>query len=530
MSRTRHADPGGDVRQEKWCSSYESGLYANAVARRCQSLPPEDRDCVYFLLYRSHAPGGLKRVAADLRTRFADRIGTPSMLKFSRGQKERCTAAQVRKIRNELPPELHDRFLLRGELSGPEEMSRLGFGRELAADVDAEALFDLKRTQAARRARVADASDARPRAYPIDAFAEVCREASEGLEACLAELCLNPGNSLKDASPWYFPGLTKALREYHEAWVEAQRKDVVVTEIGKRVYETLDFALEEKCLVAVEGLARMGKTFAAKQWCAEHPGRARYVQVPSTNDENSFLREIARALGLGCGQSLKGSQIRTKVENTLRSGDLMLVFDEGWALWPMQSRVRDTWPRRIVWVMTALVNHGVPCAIVSTPQFTKSQKVIEKGTHWTSEQFIGRIIHFEQLPATLSAADLRAVAKVIFPEGQKEAIDGLVAYARNSAKYLAGVEAVVKRARFVARRAGRAQATTVDIRNAMRDSVVPSDSALAQALGLVKRSRKGSGKRAAAPLQDACSVRKADPDSGQGACVGREQAVGAGVK
>jgi len=44
-------------------------------------------------------------------------------------------------------------------------------------------------------------------------------------------------------------------------------------------------------LTLIEGLAGMGKTFSAKVWCEQHPGQARYVQVPTTTDDASFHAE-----------------------------------------------------------------------------------------------------------------------------------------------------------------------------------------------------------------------------------------------
>jgi hypothetical protein len=219
------------------------------------------------------------------------------------------------------------------------------------------------------------------------------------------------------------------------------------------------------------------------------------VEVPSTNDETSFYRAIAKGLGIGAGQSLKGGQVRQKVEDTLQGGDLLLVLDEAHYLWPQQARIRDALPRRLNWIMTALVNHGVSVALITTPQFLKTQRVVEKATHWTSGQFIGRISHYETLPETLTEADLAAVARRLFPEGDESAITGLVCYARTSSKYLAGIEQIVKRARFLARRDGRVQASALDVASALESSVIPSDTALAHALGVAPQCHVTASRR-----------------------------------
>jgi histone H3/H4 len=148
--------------------------------------------------------------------------------------------------------------------------------------------------------------------------------------------------------------------------------------------------------------------------------------------------------------------------------------------------------------MTALVNAGVPVVLVTTPQFLKNQKAMEARTCWTSEQFTGRIGHYEKLPDSLSEADLANVARSVLPEGDAKSIELLVEYAQSSAKYLAGIDAVVCRSRFLAARAHRKEVTRADVKQAIQQAVIPSDSALAQALA--EPQAKGRGKRFNGPL------------------------------
>ncbi len=81
-----------------------------------------------------------------------------------------------------------------------------------------------------------------------------------------------------DESPlWYFPALVESLAELHEIRAKAAAS-APVTEIGAKIAETMEYALEERGLVVIDGLARTGKTFAVKAWCDQNPGQARYVQ------------------------------------------------------------------------------------------------------------------------------------------------------------------------------------------------------------------------------------------------------------
>jgi hypothetical protein len=194
-----------------------------------------------------------------------------------------------------------------------------------------------------------------------------------------------------------------------------------------------------------------------------------------------FFRKIAEAIGSASALSFKGVQLRERVEIALQTSKLMLVLDEAHYLWPQNNR-RESMPGRINWVMTALVNYGVPVALVTTPQFIRDQKLVERKTGWTSEQFIGRIGHYQRLPDALSEVDLRAVARRCLPEGDEAAIEVLALYAQASAKYLSAIDTAVKRARFLASKDGRTKVAFGDIKCAIQDNVIPSDAALKKAL------------------------------------------------
>ncbi len=303
-------------------------------------------------------------------------------------------------------------------------------------------------------------------------------QAAADLGKQLAELCLNPEIKIKSG---LFPNLFQALQEYRRRSIETVRTTRVVTALGQQVFDTLDYALEGRCLVLIEGLARTGKTFATKAWCELHPGEARYIQAPSTNDDFGFFRAIARSLGVSINLNSKAQQLRERIEDVLQRGDLMAVFDEAHYLWP-QRNCREALPARINWIMTALVNYGVPVALVTTPQFTRAQKVVERRTHWASEQFIGRIAHYQKLPDYLDEQDLKAVARSLLPEGDRKSIETLVAYAQASAKYLAGIDAAVRRARFLVAKEYRTAVSFADIKLTIQENVIPSDSALTQTL------------------------------------------------
>ena len=134
---------------------------------------------------------------------------------------------------------------------------------------------------------------------------------------------------------------------------------------------------------------------------------------------------------------------------------------------------------------------GVPIAMISTPQFFVSQKVAEKHG-WNAAQLTGRIMHYKQLPANLSQADLLAVAKVALPGAAAVDHQAAAMYAMKSTRNLAAIESIAKRARYLAMKAAREAITSEDVRLAMRESVLPSDTKLNLALATGKTPRSAA--------------------------------------
>lgn len=88
------------------------------------------------------------------------------------------------------------------------------------------------------------------------------------------------------------------------------------------------------------------------------------------------------------------------------------------------------------------------------------------------------------------------MAKALLPEGDAKSIEILVRYAQSSAKYLAGIQTTVRRARYQAKKDKRDKAERADIKRAIQEAVIPSDSALANALAEpVKSGRRGVAMR-----------------------------------
>lgn len=490
---TRTAKDDSVFHQNRYASSpeFERGLIANLVAKRCEILDDKaERELIWFVQYLSHQPGGMRALAAELIARFADRLGTATMVKSRKGIYQ---AEEMRKIRLEIPKALRRRFPLGGETKPCGQVTpAFPYGlRKLIA----EQAGDLLGAEELAAQEVLELKKAAclPTSYPAAAILDLCREAAEkgfddendtdNLEMELSRLCLDPSWNLTAAGPWYFADLANVLREYYQQWIE-ENSGAVVTALGQKVCATLNYTLYSRSLSLLEGNPRLGKSFAARAWCLQHPGQARFIEVPTGNDETSFFRALARGLGLGNFLKYKTVDIRERVESVLLAGDLLLVLDEAQRLWPQMNQ-RYGFPHRIVWVM-AMANANIPICMVSTPQFTQVQKAVEK-TGWNSAQLTGRIGHYEFLPTKLAESDIIAVANAVLPEVGQDVLLALADYASESSRYLAAVDSIAKRARYIAQSKGRSECNASDVHTAMKESVIPSDTMLVRTLDQARK-------------------------------------------
>jgi hypothetical protein len=164
-----------------------------------------------------------------------------------------------------------------------------------------------------------------------------------------------------------------------------------------------------------------------------------------------------------------------RIESMLRTQALMLVLDEAQWIWP-QSLRPQTPPERVNWIMSALLNSGVPVALIASHDFTRMMRNVEqKCPVFGSEQFHGRLRYRKQLPDALSEADLLKIAKAIMPEASEATAMLLVGHALKSKGRLASIETTVSRARFFAAEDLRSTAGFSDVERALIESGSVSD-------------------------------------------------------
>jgi hypothetical protein len=478
---TRRAAPGSEFAPEKFASSaaFERGLIGSLVARRCTNLEdPKDKELIWFVHFLSHWGCGLKALAAALPANYPEHFGTPEMVKLGK-HSGNYNAEQVRNIRRQLPDDFKKKFPLRGESAS--ELSNLH-----SQAMHALRLQDLRdsgsedKWLAAQEEEKAAAAK-HPNNYPADDFVSICRRAAASdLEESIQRLCLDPECSPSTFQPWYFAGLMDALRGYFEQWVAARSEGLVVTEVGQVVVETLDCVARTRQLTLIEGVSGTGKSFAAESWCEMNPGKARFITVPTGNDETSFFRALARGLGIGNFAQYKAMEIRERVESVLLTGDIVLVLAQAWRLWPQQTERRFGTPKRINWVLS-MADEGIGICLVSTPAFLQEMTAKKEKGGWDCAQLIDRC-QYQKLPDTLSMEDLTAVAAAHLPEATNEIIFAIADYARTSRRYLGTIKTISNRARYLASHAGRQTADEIDVERAMNENVIPSNSNLVRAL------------------------------------------------
>ncbi len=442
-------------------------------------------EVLLFLLHVSQPEnyaGGLRKFTADLIADSLDLIGTAAMRKIG---ERKLTREQAAEIYNELPGKAkeavggHDDadalldFLLIGaeEWEEPERFHRSLTARE--------------RHEAAHREREASLKKLLAGAAWSLFHDECVGRARENLSTYLRNLCelgpvgfhrvcnLEYRNS--GGAPWYFVEVALALLR----WIDRRKVEIAATiaetEITKHVFKWLGKARSTSRAVMISGNSRFGKTEALRTWCAMNPGLARLVNTPASNSEGELLREVAKALGMEITPTSTASRLRDRIDYVLSHTRLMLVFDEAHMIFPLNFS-RNTAPARLNWVRRSVMDAGLPCAFVATPQsYDSAQKRYVKTTGYSIAQFSERFLKTVELPDELSREDLLAVARIHFPKIAEPylhyVVEKTVATERN---YVSDLEKIATLARDNAQESGRALPTLEDIKSALEDVLPPA--------------------------------------------------------
>lgn len=517
MTTRRAKNPGEPISQARYMSSPEfaemHGLNAIPVKEKAAiTLDARCKRLLWFLQGRSLGPGGIRGVADELLAMFPERLGTPSMHALS-GRHAAVAGGAVDKVYSELG--------MRNPENDPWE------------DIGEEAAHAPGRSHRSQKP------------VPYSILEELCRRVARGGNGCsdgyfkvpalhefLVDLCINPkvrittttneqdeefeaqlseqfpeleAGDVKRANLPYFQDVIGGLLSYMEKCEARVNASFVVTEIGRKIWETLDFGLKTGSMVLVDGLEGRGKTVATQAWCQAHLGEARYVSLKGINSKTAVFREMAKVLGVASSYTRKASEMQARVEDVLECSGLMIVIDEAHWLFNQSARIY-TRPELVDWVVTALCNRSVPVALVTTPQFLQCMGQAVHQVHWNHRQFQRRVARRVVLAKKNSFADIERVARSIFPGAATPVIKRILGYVALTKRDLSALGDLVRELNYklsMGKPGIDGSSIEFEVLEELIDShLVPGDAAFAEDLERVINQRNaGRGRRPGAKTQ-----------------------------
>jgi len=404
MSSTRHAAPGNPMRQERFASSeeYRTALNGGLVAKRCSVLrhDPELAELLWYVQWRS---------LADVHA-----------ISGCNGSVEALAAE----------------LLSEGGWEAPR--CRKIWVEDLVTGQDGYVLEQVAPTET-RHAMIAE------------------------LAAALRRLALDPC-----PVPTSLPGVGErwraVLARNREVQRERARQALAPTSIAKLSGTALGFARQIRKLVLVTGRSDLGKSAAAKAFCAASGGTARYVLTPPRGDMDSLFREVACALGVADSHSRKASEVCSLVETMLSTSRLMLVFDEAHNLFSGLRRVTRQ-PERVMWVRR-LYDLRVPIALVALPEFRVRMQRCAEQLEWDDGQIRKLICDETVLPDALTRPDFEVMAERL-GDGIPDAAKRLLAASASNQRGAQYVVDTIAVARNFAEASGRTSPSIDDVRQAI---------------------------------------------------------------
>jgi hypothetical protein len=317
-------------------------------------------------------------------------------------------------------------------------------------------------------------------------------------------------DDFKTASLVYFRDIMGALFEYKARHEDKGRENFQLTVVGKKVWETFDYALARCGMVVVDGLEGRGKTEAAKAWCALHLGQARFISLKGITNKTTAFREIAKALGIASSYTRTAPEMQARIEDVLKRSKLMLVMDEAHFVFN-QSRRMYSRPELVDWIDTAICNSGVPIALVTTPQFIVCMTRAADQVEWNYRQFRRRVKRWVKLPASNSEEDIKAVARNMFKKADARTISKIAGYALLSKRDLSAVGDVADEVRAVLGTDDLAGASLDHVHRAIYDFLLPSDKAFLEDMEAARNMGRKPPRKLTPPLPEV-----SEPESPQG--------------
>src|SRR5262249_6710491 len=151
---------------------------------------------------------------------------------------------------------------------------------------------------------------------------------------------------------------------------------LAMTTVAKRVFDAMDFAVQERAVASVKGNARFGKTESARVYCQMHPGRFRLLDVPSSNALSDLYMAVAKAFGLDGSYGSGAQRLRSRIEYILEHTGIGLALDEFHFALP-QNYTPTTAPARLNWIRTEIMRRELPLVLLMTIQTDADRNAVD---------------------------------------------------------------------------------------------------------------------------------------------------------
>lgn len=469
---------------------------------------PRLAEVMWFLAFVSrneNYPGGLRKFSKDLIAQSTDLLGTHTMQAHSAAP---YPEALREAIFNEIPNKHRWDFCYDPEVERWDAAA-------LMADDSEDAWEREEREGKARRELLEKEAREKTRHHMKDGFIELLQPIAESeLAQYLLDLCERPDVRFTrpklsgggQRAPWYFPRIAAAILRFIDRRKVEIAAATAETAVSREIFKWLGKARSTHRSIVISGNSRFGKTEAVRTWAAMNPGLARIVETPSSGGEGELLRAVAKALGIESGPQQRGYALHAQIAFVLQQFKPVLIFEEASFLYPANFS-KNTMPARLNWVRRTVMDAGIPCAFVWTPQTHRDARTrFLKATNFAIEQFDGRILRTVNLPAEIPREDLLAIARIHFRNLPAEYCEYVVSKAAATERnYCSDVSNIAALAYSNAEDAGRVEPNLGDIKAAIADVLPTAD---VRADSAPKRTVR---QRPATSLQPQCTARETRP-------------------
>lgn len=442
------------IRPDLLAAKIETRWLEKTHAENTAHTPALVNELLWFLQSQSTQPGGLRALVNTLIELYPSSFASEAMARIGVPQSGRYTPAQCLDVWKAelLRIDCWTRIAHKPLGSADDPIEKQDFEGWLMSTIDERATVEKALSGHSYNKKMFQDGLTR---FNWEFFkTEYMRRAKELLPDYLRELCTNRETVL--AGPADCPDLVNILLKYVAHYASERVKTIAQTENSRIVFRELEFAISQNVPVPIIGDSRIGKSIPASAWCAMRPGRARLVAVPESNRMRDFIEAHATALGIDFTPTTRTSTLTGLVKYVHAHSGLFICYDESQFLVPI-SYHKTTPPARLNFVRCQVIDRGLGCAFIATPQsYRQTLDQYVKTTGYRIEQWLGRLAPAVVLPVDLGAGDMLAIARLHFPGLPDPYLKRIAARAMLTEGYIKNMEHTAKRALFFAQERGHA--------------------------------------------------------------------------